>query len=63
MSSFNVSEYIAYILINNENTSSGKWPSLIKNAFPGSGVGGIGGFSANQFKRWRDGEHSYIKNI
>ena len=31
MSSFNVSEYNSYILINvNENTSSGKWPILVK---------------------------------
>ena len=30
MSSFNVSEYISYILINNENTSSGKWQTFIK---------------------------------
>ena len=30
MSSFNVSEYISSILINNENTSSGKWLTLVK---------------------------------
>ena len=30
MSSFNVSEYNSYILINNENTSSGKWPTLVE---------------------------------
>ena len=31
MSSFNVSEYNSYILIYNENTSSGKWPTHRKN--------------------------------
>ena len=30
MSSFNVSEYIFYILSINENTSSGKWLTLLK---------------------------------
>ena len=32
MSSFNVSEYNSYILINSENTSSGKWHTLVNNA-------------------------------
>ena len=31
MSSFNLSEYISYILINNENTSSGKEPTPVKS--------------------------------
>ena len=30
MSSFNLSEYISYILINNENTSSGNYLTLVK---------------------------------
>ena len=30
MSSFNASEYISCILISNENTSSGKYPILVK---------------------------------
>ena len=30
MSSFNVSDYISYILSNNENMSSGKGPTLLK---------------------------------
>ena len=33
MSSVNKSDYISYILINNENTSSGKWSTLIKQRF------------------------------
>ena len=49
MSSFNTSEYISYILNKNENTSSGKELTLIKNnAFTGSVAGDRGGFSANQ---------------
>ena len=53
MSSFNVSEYISCILINNE-----KVPDPCKNnAFDGSERGDSGGFSANQSKPWRHGEH------
>ena len=33
MSSFNVSEYNSYILINSKNTSSGKWHTLVKQRF------------------------------
>ena len=59
MSSFNVYEYISYILINNGNTSLGKEPTT-NNAFAGSGTGDSGGFSANQSKPWRHSENSYI---
>ena len=31
MSSFNASEYISFFFIHNENTKSGKEPSLVKN--------------------------------
>ena len=51
MSSFDVSEYISYILKKNENTSSGKELTLKKNnAFAGSVADDRGGFSANQSK-------------
>ena len=33
MSSFKVSEQISYILINNENMTSGKWLTLVKTTF------------------------------
>ena len=46
--------------MNNENMSSGKGLTPCKNnAFAGSGAGDSGGFSANQSKLWRQGEHSY----
>ena len=36
------------------------WPCK-NNAFAGSEWGDSGGFSANQSKPWRHGEHSYYK--
>ena len=50
MSSFNVSEYVSYILINNENTSSGKGPTLIKTTLlPGqNGVTVVASLPTNQ---------------
>ena len=36
------------------------WP-LKNNAFAGSQRGDSGGFSANQSKLWRHGEHSYTR--
>ena len=49
--SFNVSKYIYCILINNENASSGKCPTLVKTLLltGQSGLIDSGGFSANQW--------------
>ena len=38
MSSYNIFEHIFYILINNDNTSSGKYPAIVKTThFTGQG--------------------------
>ena len=63
--SFIVSEYIYCILINNENTSTGKCPTLVKTLLltGQSGLIDSGGFSANQSKPWRRGKLSYRAQI
>ena len=50
MSFFNVSEYISCILINNENTSSGKWLTFVKTTLlPGhNGVSVVASLPTNQ---------------
>ena len=56
MSAFNVFESISYISINNENTNSGKWPTLIKTTlFPGHARVKV---SANQSKAWHHAENT-----
>ena len=49
MSSF-IHQYISDILINNENTSSGKSRALVKQHFLGSELGDSGWFSANHIQ-------------
>ena len=60
MSSFNISNYISHILINNKNTSSGKWP-LQKQCF--CRVRMVWQWSSlptNPIKLWCHSEHSLV---